>query len=337
MTAGGLGARGLDRLTPADVERITGTYFLDGPHRARMLSSFWVLLVLSAVIAGAGIVADSTATVIGAMIVAPLMRPILGTACAIVLSRRRQLVANMLLVVSGATTVVAVGWLLGLTVPLDVVADTNSQVAGRVSPRLIDLISALATGVVGAYALTRSDVADSLPGVAIAISLVPPLAVVGLTLESGSPDEALGALLLFGTNVAAIIATGTAVLLIARLREAAHRAGAEVGVLAGRTLAIVAGSIILVAVPLAVGSRNVVQEQTAVAAARPVAQKWAADQGWTVTDVFLRAGVLHIVSIGRPPEADAESLRAALDRAGLADTDVDVTLVVGGSVVLPAG
>ena len=69
---------------------------------------------------------------------------------------------------------------------LDVVAATNSQVAGRVQPRLIDLLAAVATGVVGAFALVRSDVSDTLPGVAIAISLVPPLAVVGLTLEAGA-------------------------------------------------------------------------------------------------------------------------------------------------------
>ena len=86
------------------------------------------------------------------------------------------------------------------------------------SPRLIDLLAALATGVVGAFALIRADVSDTLPGVAIAISLVPPLAVVGLTLRVRGADESLGALLLFGTNVAAIIATGTVLLLIAGLQ-----------------------------------------------------------------------------------------------------------------------
>lgn len=83
----------------------------------------------------------------------------------------------------------------------------------RVSPRLIDLLAALATGAVGAFAMVRADVSDTLPGVAIAISLVPPLAVVGLSLESGAPEQALGALLLLGTNAGAI-ATGTVVFLL---------------------------------------------------------------------------------------------------------------------------
>jgi hypothetical protein len=74
----------------------------------------------------------------------------------------------------------------------------------------VDLVAALATGAVGSVALARSDISDTLPGVAIAISLVPPLAVAGLTLESGVPSQSLGAFLLFVTNVAA---TGDQVLI----------------------------------------------------------------------------------------------------------------------------
>src|SRR5262249_18475836 len=92
----------------------------------------------------------------------------------------------------------------GHLVPYPVVAATNGQVAARVTPRLVDLVAALATGAVGSVALTRPDISDTLPGVAIAISLAPPLAVAGLTLQSAAPHQALGALFLFATNVAAI-------------------------------------------------------------------------------------------------------------------------------------
>src|SRR4029079_2826275 len=107
-----------------------------------------------------------------------------------------------------------VGFVIGLLVVTDVDAQNNSQVAARVAPKLIDLLAALATGVVGSIALARKDISDTLPGVAIAISLVPPLTVVGLTLESGAPRQSLGALLLFVTNVVAILATGTIVMAI---------------------------------------------------------------------------------------------------------------------------
>ena len=100
----------------------------------------------------------------------------------------------------------------------------NSQVAGRVHPRLIDLLAATATGVVGSVALVRKDISDTLPGVAIAISLVPPLSVAGLTIESGAYHQAAGALLLFLTNVAAILATGIVVMAIYGVQRAVKSA-----------------------------------------------------------------------------------------------------------------
>jgi uncharacterized hydrophobic protein (TIGR00271 family) len=319
---------------PADVERITGKLFLTLGDRSRNFSAFWVLLVLAAVIASAGVVADSTATVIGAMIVAPLMTPILGTALAIVLADRSQVRSGVVLVVAGAASVVAVGFLLGLVIQTDVTAATNSQVAGRVSPRLIDLVAALATGLVGAFALLRADVSDTLPGVAIAISLVPPLAVVGLTLESGAYAEAWGALLLFGTNVTAIIATGTALLLVGEVRRAARTAGVHVGELGRRTILTVVVSVVVVAVPLGVGSWRVLQEQLLIAQAEPVAARWAEAADWEVADISVLRGELYVTAIGLPPEADEQSLRSALDEAGLEKADVAVTLVLGTTTEL---
>ena len=320
-----------------DVARITSRLYLtEGSARTRNLSAFWVLLFLAGVIASAGVVADSTATVIGAMIVAPLMTPILGTALALVLADRRQIITNVLLVLGGALLVIAVGYLLGLLVQVPVVASNNEQVASRVSPRLIDLVAALATGLVGAFALIRADISDTLPGVAIAISLVPPLAVVGLTLESGAPSESLGALLLFGTNVAAIIATGTALLLFARLRSSAEAAGRLVGRLRGRTLAVVIAMLVIVAIPLTIGSGTAAKEQLIISQAKPVADSWAAGQGWQIQDVAYRQSALRVVAIGQPPQANEESLRQALDDAGLGDVTVKVTLLVGGSATLPA-
>jgi uncharacterized hydrophobic protein (TIGR00271 family) len=319
------------RVPASDVQRIVTRLFLTHGNRQRNLTNFWILLTLAAVIASAGVVADSTATVIGAMIVAPLMTPILGTALAIVLADRRQLIYHLGLTLAGAAAVVAIGYLLGTIIRMDIVAATNTQVAARVSPRLIDLLAALATGLVGGFALIRSDISDTLPGVAIAISLVPPLAVAGLTLESSAYDESLGALLLFATNVAAIIATGTAIMLAARLREAAKQAHIQVGTLTAKTVTTVVLSLLLVAAPLGYGSWQVLQEQLIISRAQPVADRWAAEQGWQLTDVQVRRGTLHVVAIGRPPEASETALREDLNAAGLDDVDAVVTLIVGGS------
>ncbi len=174
-------------------------------------------------IATAGVISDSTATVIGAMIVAPLMTPILGIVLAIVLADRPNLLRSVGMVLAGAAAVIFLAWLFGHLAAVPIDSTTSSQVAGRIHPRTVDLIAALATGAVGAVALARSDISDTLPGVAIAISLVPPLAVVGLTLEAGATSEALGALLLFGTNVAAILLSGIVVMTIYKVAQRAEQ------------------------------------------------------------------------------------------------------------------
>jgi uncharacterized hydrophobic protein (TIGR00271 family) len=324
-------------ITSADVDRITSAVFIDASPRSRSSTRFWGLLVLAAVIATAGIIADSTATVIGAMIVAPLMTPILGVAVGLVLADRLPLLRSMALVLLGALAVIVVAYLIAaLEHPADAYL-SNGQVAARISPRLIDLVAALATGLVGAFALVRSDISDTLPGVAIAISLVPPLAVVGVLLEVQRYADAAQALLLFGTNVAAIVATGTAVLLVYRLRPAAQAADYPVGRLRGASLAVVALMLVVVVVPLAIGSANVARDQRLAATARPVAEAWAARAGWEATNVQAAAGAIIVTALGPPPELDPSTLRRALDDAGLTDAPLTLRLVVGGTASCPAG
>lgn len=331
------------RVGPDDVRRLTDRLLVtEGDARVRKLSAFWVLIVLSSVIATAGVEADSTATVIGAMIVAPLMTPILGTALSVVLARRKLIAMNLVVVVAGAASVVVIAYLLGMVTQLPMTADTNSQIAARVAPRLVDLLAALATGIVGAFAMVRYDISDTLPGVAIAISLVPPLAVVGLTLESGQPDQALGALLLFGTNVTAIIATGTLVFLAYRIRQVAVEVGEHVGKLRAGTIAVVIGALVVLAVPLAIGSTVVVQKEILTAQATPVVRQVAEQQGWEVQTIDLRQGALNVVVLAAATEGAATAelvqqsgLRRELDAQGLAELEVVVTMIRGGSLTLP--
>ena len=320
----------MSNVTGADVERMTGSLFITGSVRSQASSKFWVLLVLSAIIATAGVLSVSTATVIGAMIVAPLMTPILGTALAVVLADRANIARSLVLVVLGAMAVIGIAFLIGsIGGNLDDYSN-NSQVNARIHPGLIDLMAALATGTVGAFALVRSDVSDALPGVAIAISLVPPLAVVGLLLEVGRYEGAFGALLLFATNFAAIVATGTAVLLAYRVRDAAAGSGATLGHLTGRTLAAVVGGVVVVAIPLTAGSITVALDERLAYQARPIAFDWASRAGWQVASVTARSGSVVITALGPPPEASPELLRAQFNASGLEDADLQIRLVTGG-------
>ncbi len=302
--------------------------FFEGPEAGRKLSRFWILLLLAAVIASAGVVGDSTATVIGAMIVAPLMTPIQGTMLAVVTGDRNNLARSLGLVVAGAAAAIGIGFVVGLLVVTDVVAATNSQVAGRVSPRLIDLLAALATGVVGSVALARKDISDTLPGVAIAISLVPPLTVVGLTLEGGEPHEALGALLLFVTNVVAILATGTVVMAIYgvwRMRSDDTMVRAPVN--RGSAIAVIVAMVLLVGIPLTVSSVKIARDTSEQAEVRDAGQRWAAGVGWELTGVDISADKIIVRFEGPTPLPSTDDLRNLLRAKGVDSGEVTVQLL----------
>ncbi|MFO7690496.1 MAG: DUF389 domain-containing protein [Cryobacterium sp.] len=304
-----------------------GVVYFDGDDASQRYSRFWMLLVLSAIIASAGVVADSTATVIGAMIVAPLMTPILGTMLATVLGDRSNLVRSLTLVVAGAATAVAIGFLVGLLVVNDVLATTNPQVAGRVSPRLIDLLAALGTGVVGSVALVRRDISDTLPGVAIAISLVPPLTVAGLTLESGSVSQSLGALLLFLTNVVAILGTGVIVMSVYGVNRLARPlpTGADRPAGLRRPLSLIAAMFLLVGMPLTATSVSVSSQAVAEQAVHDSASDWADSAGWQVISVTTRGSQILLRVEGPLPLPDTTDLGTRLDSAGIDPGTVTVS------------
>jgi len=312
------------RLTQTDITQMRDQVFFEGPERSRRLSRYWLLLLLSAVIATAGVVSDSTATVIGAMIIAPLMVPILGVVLGVVTADRANLERCLLLLVAGAAAVVALSWLLGHLVPYPVIAATNGQVAARVTPRLVDLVAALATGSVGSVALARPDVSDTLPGVAIAISLVPPLAVAGLTLRSGEPSQSLGALLLFATNVVAILASGIVVMAlyrVGRVQAAVSAFRRPVGV---AIIVLLLGAVL---VPLWINSDRVDKTTIRESGVQAVAEHWASDAGWSVIGVSTSGDRVLVDATGPSPAPDLAVLRQDLDAADLGGLDVQVSLV----------
>jgi len=311
-------------LTEADIQQMRDQVFFEGAERRRRLSRYWLLLLLSTVIASAGVVSDSTATVIGAMIIAPLMVPILGVVLGVVTADRANLERCLLLLVAGAAAVVALSWLLGHLVPYPVIAATNGQVAARVTPRLVDLVAALATGSVGSVALARPDVSDTLPGVAIAISLVPPLAVAGLTLRSGEPSQSLGALLLFATNVVAILASGIVVMAlyrVGRVQAAVSAFRRPVGV---AIIVLLLGAVL---VPLWINSDRVDKTTIRESGVQAVAEHWASDAGWSVIGVSTSGDRVLVDATGPSPAPDLAVLRQDLDAADLGGLDVQVSLV----------
>jgi uncharacterized hydrophobic protein (TIGR00271 family) len=298
---------------PRTVAEMRETVLLDvGDARGKQYR-FWVLLVLSAVIASAGVIADSTATVIGAMIIAPLATPIMGTALSVVTADATALLRAAGTVVLGAAVVVAigVGFALLSVGPVDMTG--NGQVTGRISPSLVDLVAAVATGFAGAFGLARHDVSDVLPGVAIAISLVPPLAVVGIVGAQGEWAAATGALLLFASNAISLIAVGMLVFSLfgfrhARMSTATHRR---------QLLAGLAG-LVVIGLPLAANTAFVIVVDQVVRTSQEVATEWAADRPGERFlgiggDVATRTVVVQLE--GSQVPTDLPDLFAALDDA----------------------
>ena len=198
-------------VTADEVARVRDVVVFEPPDLKRKLIRFWILLVLATAIATYGLIGDSVATVIGAMIVAPLMLPIMGLAYGISVGDGRAIGMSLLVGAGGILTSIGVGFVLAQVLTASFDPEQVGQIMTRTSPNLIDMLAALATGLAGAFAIGRKDVSDTLPGVAIAISLVPPLANVGILLSVGRTDLAMGSLLLFVTNYLAIVLTGSLV------------------------------------------------------------------------------------------------------------------------------
>ncbi|MFI0405780.1 DUF389 domain-containing protein [Actinomadura sp. 3N508] len=263
-------------------------------------SAYWTMLVLSAVIAAAGVLADSTATVIGAMIIAPLSTPIMGMALGLVTRSRTGAGRSVL---GGVAAVVAVGLVASLAVPRSYDLLSNSQISGRTSPGLADLIAALATGLAGAVALARRDVAAVLPGVAIAISLVPPLVVAGVCLGDGAFVLALGALVLFLSNLLSLVLAGTFVFAALGYRDAPPR-----GRTRARVVLALTGLGLLVLVPLTLSTAANYLVAAWEDRVERAADAWLeAEPGATVTSVRTESRTFH-VSVrtpgGLPPVED---------------------------------
>lgn len=175
--------------------------FVEVDNPLRQYSMFFLRLLAATVVATAGVAADSSTTIIGAMLIAPLMSPMLGVALATALGRMRDLFRTLGLTLLGMGIVVLVSIGVTAIIPVAVDMDANTQVLARISPRLVDLIIALAAGFMAALASMRSDIPDALPGVAISASIVPPLCVVGASIYEGAPEAAIGALLLLSPTL----------------------------------------------------------------------------------------------------------------------------------------
>ena len=256
-------------LDPAQRAAILDDLFFEDDRRVPYLFRFTALMVFSSSIAALGLMNDSTAVVIGAMLVAPLMTPIMAYAAALVQAWTTRLLTSFTIVASGAAIGIFMGWFWALLIPR-VGSDTPipAEVMARTAPNFADLGIAILAGAAGAYVTVRSEAGSALPGVGIAVALVPPLASVGVTLAADRSDLARGAMLLFLTNFAAIALAAGITFALAGFIAPRKR-------IRQQSLAIVmaVAAVLVMAVPLATNTRTKLQRSIFTAdAAREVAQ-----------------------------------------------------------------
>jgi len=216
---------------------------------------FFLLVILSCCIATLGLITNSAAVIIGAMLVAPLMSPILGLSLASVAGRRSMFERAVVALIEGALLAVGLSALLGALVylvPFGLPTELPAEILARTHPSPFDLGIALAGGAAAAYALAQPHLSATLPGVAIATALMPPLCTLGLGLALRRPDVWGGALLLFLTNFAAISFAGIVVFVLLGFRPVYNKGHREL---------YIAGALVtLVTVPLFVLTTRAVAE-----------------------------------------------------------------------------
>ena len=259
------------------------------------------------------------------MLVAPLMTPMLALAASLIYAEMRRFLGALLLIVVGTSAAIAVGWIVAAIASGGVSPDAlDSEILSRTSPTLLDLGIAVAAGLAGGYVLTHKGISSSLPGVAIAVALVPPLATVGVTLRLGSTDLATGALLLYTTNLVAIVLSASVVMLASGfvpdyVRELAR------GKLGIRLLPW-ALALIAVAVPLAIHTASVIEDEAFTRLVSTSVQEW--DPRATIVDLDAefngdRSSVALTIATtgdGRP----AWELASLIADARGVDVDVDI-------------
>ncbi len=169
---------------------------------AQVKSSYLVMMILSTLIATFGLFGDSSPVIIGAMILAPIITPIVAFSMGMVRYDVSMLKTGIKTILIGTIVSLLFAAVVSMIIPLQVM---TSEIDARLSPTLLDMGIAVASGIAAAYAHAKKGIAKSLAGVAIAVALVPPLAVAGIGIGWWNWEVFSGAFLLYLTNLAGII------------------------------------------------------------------------------------------------------------------------------------
>jgi uncharacterized hydrophobic protein (TIGR00271 family) len=210
---------------------------------------FYLLVILSSSIATLGLITNSPAVIIGAMLLAPIMSPIIAIGLASIIGNEHLLRKSGQVLVLGAVFSILLSFLMATVnrfLPFVSLQELPREILSRSQPTPLDLVIALSGGIAAAYAMTRKNLSAALPGVAIATALMPPLSTVGIGLAVNRMDIAGGAFLLFLTNAITIAFASMLVFFLRGFSAEVKRTGAAIP----RGLVISAILVTMLLVPL---------------------------------------------------------------------------------------
>lgn len=180
-------------------------------------AEYYVLTILSCILSTIGLILGATAVIIGAMIVAPLMTPILAFSLGVIWGDISLIRTSVQSILKGVFWGIVISAAIAYLVPLPTL---SQEIISRTHPTLFDILVALASGIVGAYGYANKRISNTLIGIAIAVALMPPLCTIGIGIGIKSYPVASGAALLFFINLISISLAGAVVFWIMKIHPA---------------------------------------------------------------------------------------------------------------------
>lgn len=161
-------------------------------------SDFFLMLVLSTAIVVPGLLIGNTSVIIGGMVVAPMLAPILTLALGITLSDFKLIRRSAITIALSGLTVILISFLMSL---FKNGASLNYEILSRAEVSLAYLLISIASGAAAAFALSKPNLSAALPGVAVSVALLPPLAVTGIGFSEANVTLITGSIALFAVNL----------------------------------------------------------------------------------------------------------------------------------------
>jgi len=298
-------------LPPEERRAVLEDLFVFGKENQRpYFNRMATLLVISTIIAACGLLSDSAAVVIGAMLVAPMMGPVMSAAAAITLGWSSRLYQAMVLSFFMAVAAVAISVLVAYVSPE--LYTMPEQVTARTKPTFFDLVIALAAGSGGAYTMTRKE-SSAIPGVAMAVALLPPLASCGILLVAGAYNLALKAFILFFTNFAAMVLAGSLTFLLVGVSPSSSRE--KTARFTRNYLLAFVVLVVGISIPLYFYSNEVWYDATYKANQSVALQEWLKENELRIDDVQIdeKNHILFLKLSGPNPPLTVEALYSELE------------------------